>query len=165
MRPPARAGVLAVLLVSVSLFASCSFRGGPSGPATPDAASIDCGGAAASVSGDRRDVTVVGVCPRVEIQGTDLRVDLRGAGVQELRIDGDRNDVLSGATGATVVAGQDNTLAAEGADALAIDGDRNDVSATGELGRVEVAGSDNSVEASAIGGTVDQGERNEVRTR
>ncbi|MCR2814410.1 DUF3060 domain-containing protein [Microbacterium jiangjiandongii] len=121
----------------------------------------DCGGLAVTVSAGR-DLRLRGDCPQVTVSGTEVEIDLRGAVVGELLIDGDRHDVEAGDVTDLRVSGQDNDIEASAVGSLDIAGDRNEIDVRGDVGPVMVNGNDNEVDAAALGAVTDSGDRNVI---
>ena len=105
--------------------------------------------------------TLVGECPEVELQGSDLTIDTTGATVAIMRVSGDRAGGRLGEVGQLTIAGNDTVLAGDRISSLTIRGDRNAVSASGGIEGVLLQGNDNTV-AGTVGQLSDEGARNTV---
>lgn len=125
---------------------------------------VECDGAVTAVRDSDLEVRVIGTCPRVEIEGNDLDIDLDGASVDEVTLRGDRNEIDAADIGSLSVAGQDNDIDAASIGSLVITGDRNDIDARGVVGAIRIDGNDNEIEAGQLGDIADNGTRNDVRT-
>lgn len=145
----------------------------PSAPATSAAPSTpsvappadgltDCAGAAVTLSGADVDFTLVGDCPAVTVNGTDLDIDAAGATVGSLQLGGDRNELDAQRVETLAVGGQENEIDAVEIGSLAVNGDRNEVEADVRIGAVAVSGNDNRVTAPERGPVTDNGQRNTV---
>lgn len=151
-------GARRVLPASPSAAAPSAAAPSASAQPAPDG---DCGGLPVTLSAGR-DLRLQGDCPQVTITGTEVEVDLTGATVDEIVVEGDRHDVDAGGISTLRVSGQDNDIEATTIASLEIMGDRNELDVGGEAGTVVVDGNDNEVDAGALGSVDDRGERNVI---
>lgn len=129
-------------------------------PAPPSGDVVECGGGSILITAGSPS-TLVGECPEVEVQGSDLTVDTTGATVAIMRVSGDRAGGMLGDVGQLTIAGNDSVLAGSRISSLTIRGDRNAVSASGGFEGVLLQGNDNAV-AGSVGQLSDEGARNTV---
>lgn len=141
----------------------------PSAPAssTPAPAPVpgtgpECIEGTLTIRGAGLDVDFAGECARVDIEGTDLDVDLSEARIDGVVVRGDRNEVDLGGVGSLEVTGQSSEVDVDAIGALTVSGDRNVVDSEGDIGSVRVSGNDNRVEGRTLGPVEQSGDRNEV---
>lgn len=120
----------------------------------------DCIDGVARLAGSAQQVSLVGSCARVEIEGTDLDVDLTRASVEDVVLRGDRNEVDAASVGSLSIEGTENDWEGVDIGSLSLRGDRNEIDLDGRAGAIAVAGNDNTVEAHEFGATDDNGQRN-----
>lgn len=135
----------------------------PASASAPDSAgAVACTDGVALITGSRRQVTFSGACERVELDGTDLDVELVTSQVESVIIRGDDNEVDVDAVAELTVEGQENDIDAEYVGSATIRGNGNELDVGGELGAVSVAGDDNEVTAGALGAVEQSGARNRI---
>lgn len=123
---------------------------------------LECAGAPSTVTAGSGVTTVVGDCPALRIEGSDVAVDATGASVGELSTRGDRITVGAAAVGSVTVEGNHVTIAVDSISSLVVRGDGNAVAATGAISAVVVSGNDNVLSADSVGSADVQGSGNSV---
>ncbi len=106
------------------------------------------------------DLTVV--CGTLEIEGSDLVIDLERAQIGGVVIHGDRVEVDAVTLGSVVIDGDSNDVDTDALDAVVIDGDANQVDVEGDLRSAVVKGTGNRVEARSISAVVNSGSGNQI---
>lgn len=116
-----------------------------------------------SIAGDRAEVTGGGRIVRLSIQGQGNEVETGAVG--QIKIAGDRNEVTAREVTGVQVAGQANEVDASTIDAVVLNGDRNEVDGGTRIGSLTINGNDNEVEAQQIVERDVVGTRNRVTER
>lgn len=139
--------------------------GGTPSPAatasTPEGVA-DCGGAAYTVTSGSSATVIVGDCPELRVEGSDLAVDASGASVGSLDTSGDRISVRAADLGQLTIQGNGVAVTAATVGALTASGDGNEVTVSGDVGSATVRGNGNTVSAARVGAVVLEGSNNSI---
>ncbi len=129
--------------------ASPALTGQPTASATAatDVDAVDCGGDALTLNGSNSEFKLIGDCPSVTIGGSDNSVDVTGATVASMEINGDRNSLHTASVSSIDINGQGSSVVADTVGSLNINGNENLATVSGVLESITISGNANVIKS------------------